>query len=50
MSLQQHADMTADFQQAIDELPPQLYRNYIDAQFALLHERLDHIETLMEKR
>lgn len=50
MSLQQHADMTLAFEKKIDQLPPQLYRDYIDAQFALLHERLDHIETLMEKR
>lgn len=47
MSLQQHKEMTMVFDEKLSELPPQLYRDYIDAQFSHLHDRLDFIEALI---
>lgn len=50
MALEQHAAMVTQFEQRLDTLPPQLYRDYVDLQFKALNERLDKIEKLLENQ
>ena len=47
MAQEQHAEMVADFEERIDELPPQIYRDFVATEFERLHERLDFIEKLL---
>jgi len=47
MSTQQHAEMVKNFDQRIDDLPPQVYRDFVASEFNRLHSRLDFIEGLL---
>jgi len=50
MAEQQHAMIIKEFDTKLDKLPPQLYRDYIDAHFKLLHQRLDQMEKMIEEQ
>ena len=47
MATQQHGEMTKEFNKKINDLPPQIYRDFVTAEFTRLHKRLDFIEELL---
>lgn len=47
MASQQHQEIAKEFDAKIHQLPPELYRNYVDGKFDEVHDRLDFIQGLI---